>query len=108
MHENISELNRSDLNRAARWWAGRTGSPRRSDAGGEVNTTFFSLLASCGMHQIDPLGDLLTSSVFCRNGPGTVSSSSRYATVRSPTARWSFPAMMLKTMTSVPAAATLS
>ena len=58
LHNNISELNlRREVVGRKNWlFVG-------SDDGGEVNAAFVSLLASCGLHKIEPLGYL--RDLFC-------------------------------------------
>jgi transposase len=58
MHNNISELNlRREVVGRKNWlFVG-------SDDGGEINATFVSLLASCSLHKIEPLGYM--RDLFC-------------------------------------------
>jgi transposase len=58
MHNNISELNlRREVVGRKNWlFVG-------SDEGGEINATFVSLLASCSLHKIEPLGYM--RDLFC-------------------------------------------
>ncbi len=65
MHNNISELNlrREVIGRKNWLFVG-------SDEGGDVNTTIVSLLASCGLHKVEPFAYMLDPLCLLPRWPG--------------------------------------